>query len=157
MFFLFFGNKKIFGNNNIEEERDLLSAQLHIAHCQATDYKEQIEKLKKEIEKLNYVHYRSDWKIGDPSPEGGEGEKAAKRSDYISRVLAFFADIQNAKIESLIAKATADLSNPLNGRDYDLQIKGVINALSQLLDWRDDHEAEQKSIQQDRENNNQNG
>jgi hypothetical protein len=58
------------------------------------------------------------------------------------------------KINQLAAKAREDLSNPLNGREYDLAIKGTINAFAQMLDWYDECFAELNQPKQDKVNQN---
>lgn len=87
----------------------------------------------------------------DPSPVD-----AQERAAYVSNVVTFFENIGLNKLGQLVAKAKEDLSNPLNERDYDLVIKGTINAFAQLEDWYDEAYAEMNQPKQDKVNQNTN-
>lgn len=90
----------------------------------------------------------------NPSTEDPSPMDSQERAAYLSTVVTFFENIGVKKINQLAAKAREDLSNPLNGREYDLAIKGTINAFAQLLDWYDECFAELNQPKQDRVNQN---
>ena len=153
----YFASKKA-----LQEQIDVMSANLHIANIQVRTLTSEKEALKAssdatlaferaKYEALKKARYTVDFSAVDPSPSD-----SIKRVDYINQVLSFFDNIFSKKIEQFIARAHADLQNPLNLREYDLQVKGVINAFSQILDWRDDLMGEKNQAIQDELNENDN-
>lgn len=132
-----------------KSERDELRKQVLQLRVDNESLRSEIFDLVGQLNKKERIYYYPSTE--DPSPMD-EQERAA----YISNVVTFFENIGVKKINQLVAKAKEDLSNPLNERDYDLVIKGTINAFSQLLDWNDECVAELNQPKQDKVNQNNN-
>ena len=131
----------------LQEERDVLFVNLHLANVQVSTLIKEKQELADTLTKERAGRYQLDYSDGDPSPDDTK-----EREEYINGVLAFFTNSFDKKLQQLIVLCMQDLQNPLNGREYDLQIKGAVNAFSQLLDWRDTLLSERNHAMQEKVN-----
>ena len=135
-------------NTLLTKEKFDLASKLVEAELTISKREDEIKVLKLRIEETPKTYFPNP-STEDPSPMDSQ-----ERAAYLSTVVTFFENIGVKKINQLAAKAREDLSNPLNGREYDLAIKGTINAFAQMLDWYDECFAEMNQPKQDRVNQN---
>lgn len=78
--------------------------------------------------------------VKDPAPTD-----SLERKEYVEKVAIAHAEILRPKLKQMIARCQADLSNTGNTRDADLEIKGAIFALNEIILWGDLMESERLS------------
>lgn len=135
-------------NTALTKEKFDLASRLVEAELTIAKRDDEIKLLKLRLEEKPKQYFPNP-STEDPSPMDSQ-----ERAAYLSTVVTFFENIGVKKINQLAAKAREDLSNPLNGREYDLAIKGTINAFAQMLDWYDECFAELNQPKQDKVNQN---
>jgi len=71
-----------------------------------------------------------DVNIGDPAPEN-----PVARREYIARCAAFHKDVLDQKMQHMISTVSSELVNIESSRDFDMVLKGTINALHLIREW----------------------
>jgi hypothetical protein len=70
--------------------------------------------------------------LGDPTPVGKEERKL-----YTAQVAGIFREILEPKLKQMISSAFLLMENESNSHEMDLQIKGTIYALREMMRWGD--------------------
>lgn len=108
---------------------------------------DQLARLK--LENINLRNRVKDWvdkrekvgiELGDPLPEDTK-----KRKSYVSMVAGLHDIVLRKKLLQMIDNAREVLENTENNREQDLETKGVIFCLWELIRWGDKISAEDKA------------
>jgi len=112
---------KMLGRWGYLSKRDSLSLREKVASLNI-----ELEEMQEKFGKRLVV----DMKVGDPAPEN-----EVARREYIARCAAFYKDVMETKSRQMISEINAVLGSVENSREFDLVLKGTLNALHLWRDW----------------------